>query len=169
MLMTLLTPDDVQKTLESLGLTIEIQTFEQSTRTAQEAAAALGAPLGSIVKSLCFLVDDQPAVILTAGDKRVDDRKLGAMYGVGRKKVKIADAQTTIDITGYAPGGVPPVGHRRPIPILIDETLGRYEIVYAAAGSVNTIFPVPYTTLMKVTKGKVVDVVKDERENIDTE
>jgi len=167
--MTLLTPDDVQKTLESLGLTIEIQTFEQSTRTAQEAAAALGAPLGSIVKSLCFLVDDQPAVILTAGDKRVDDRKLGAMYGVGRKKVKIADAQTTIDITGYAPGGVPPVGHRRPIPILIDETPRRYEIVYAAAGSVNTIFPVPYTTLMKVTQGKVVDVVKDERENIDTE
>lgn len=162
-----LSPDDVKEALKSLGLTIEVQTFEQSTRTAQEAAAALSAPLGSIVKSLCFIVEDQPVIVLTAGDKRVDDRKLGALYRVGRKKVKIADAETTLGITGYAPGGVPPVGHKRQIPIVIDDTLGRFEIVYAAAGSANAIFPIPYASLVKVSQGNVTDVVKDEGEKSD--
>jgi prolyl-tRNA editing enzyme YbaK/EbsC (Cys-tRNA(Pro) deacylase) len=101
-------------------------------------------------------------VVLTAGDKRVDDRKLGALFDVGRKKVKIADAATTAGITGYAPGGVPPVGHRTKVPILIDESLQRYEIVYAAAGSANTIFPISLETLIEVTGGRVADLARED-------
>ncbi len=83
-----------------------------------------------------------------------------ALYGVGRKKVKIADAKTTIARTGYAPEGVPPVGHRTPLPVLIDDTPARFEIVYAAAGSENAIFGVPYETLVEMTGGRVADVAK---------
>lgn len=159
--MTQLTPEDVQAALDELGLDIKVQAFEASTRTAPEAAAAIGTELGTIVKSLCFLVDGEPVVVLTAGDKRVDDRKVAALYEVGRKKVKIADAEATIEATGYAPGGVPPVGHVQEIPILIDSSLGRYDLVYAAAGSPHAIFPIPFDTLVEATGGQVLDLVKE--------
>lgn len=158
--MTLRTPDDVQAALEALGLDIQVQTFVEATSTAPEAAAAIGAELGAIVKSLCFVVDGNAVVVLTAGDQRVDSRKVAAYYGVGRKKVKIADADTTIQATGYAPGGVPPVGHATSIPILIDSMLGRYETVYAAAGSPHSIFPVAFDTLVEMTGGQVLDVAQ---------
>jgi len=158
--MTAGTPLDVAKAIAELGLDIEIQTFGDSTRTAPEAAAAIGTELGSIIKSLCFTIDGEPVVVLAAGDHLVDDRKLAAHFSVGRKKVRIADEATTIASTGYAPGGVPPVGHVTELPILIDESLGRFEIVYGAAGSANSIFPIPFTTLVEVTEGKLVDVEK---------
>jgi len=155
------TPDDVQRALDALSTGIRVQVFEASTRTAQEAADAIGTELGSIVKSLCFVVNDSPVVVLTAGDQRVDDRKLAAYYGVGRKQVKIADPETTIRVTGYAPGGVPPVGHATPIPVLIDASLGRFETVYGAAGSSNAIFPVAFSRLVEITGGQVLEVVRD--------
>lgn len=151
---------DVETALKGLGLETRVMTFDDSTATAPQAAEAIGTELGSIVKSLCFVVAGQPVIVLTAGDRRVDDRKLSALYGVGRKKVKIADAETTITATGYAPGGVPPVGHRTTLTVLIDETLARFETVYAAAGTENAIFAVPYETLVEITGGRVADVAK---------
>ena len=82
------TPDDVQAVLDDLGLGIKITIFDEPTSTAPEAAAAIGTELGTIVKSLCFTVNGEPVVVLTAGDMRVDDRKIAALYEVGRKKVK---------------------------------------------------------------------------------
>ena len=161
--MALLTPKDVQEALVRKGLTVRIQTFQVPTATAQQAADALGTPLGTIVKSLCFLVDQTPVLVLTAGDKLVDDRKLAALFGTSRKKVKIADPETTIRVTGYAPGGVAPVGHRESIAIYVDANLGRFETVYAAAGSANTIFPIPLSTLIEITEGRLVDVTKDQQ------
>jgi Cys-tRNA(Pro) deacylase len=155
-----LTPDDVQQALEALGLDVRVQHFETSTATAQEAADSIGTDLGTIVKSLCFLVDGEPVIVLAAGDHRIDDRKLAALYDVGRKKVKIADAQTTLQATGYLPGGVPPVGHLQPLPVLIDDTLSRFELVYAAAGSPHAIFPIPFETLCEITGGRVVDLAR---------
>ncbi len=154
-------PADVQAALDSLGLGIQIRTFDESTATAPEAAAAIGCELGAIVKSLCFVVDNRPVVVLTAGDQRADDRKIAALFNVGRKKVKLADAEATVEATGYEPGGVPPVGHVRPLPVLIDSTLGRYEVVYAAAGSPNAIFPIRFETLVSVTAGLVEDIVRE--------
>lgn len=154
-------PQDIQEVLETLGVNTCIQVFEASTATAPQAAAAIGTELGSIVKSLCFVVDGKPVLVLAAGDRLVDDRKLGALYGVGRKKVRIADAETTIQATGYAPGGVAPVGHPQPLPVLIDATFERYDIVYAAAGSPNAIFPIPLATLVQITGGQLVDVAKE--------
>jgi|YNPNPStandDraft_1061719.scaffolds.fasta_scaffold20505_2 prolyl-tRNA editing enzyme YbaK/EbsC (Cys-tRNA(Pro) deacylase) len=152
------TPEDVQAALDALGLNIRVRIFEQSTATSEQAAEAVGTELGSIAKSLCFVVDGKPVIVIAAGDRMVDTRKLGELYGVSRKKIKIADAETTIQATGYAPGGVPPVGHVQPLPVLIDSTLSRYPIIYGAAGSPHAIFPIPYEELIRITGGKVADI-----------
>ncbi|MBN1312203.1 MAG: YbaK/EbsC family protein [Anaerolineae bacterium] len=155
------THQDVQAALSSLGLDIDVQIFEASTATAPQAAEAIGTELGSIVKSLCFTVDGEPILVLAAGDQQVDTRKLAELHGVGRKKVRIADAETTVQATGYDVGGVAPVGHPRPLAILIDMTLQHYETVYAAAGSPNAIFPISLEELVRVTGGRFVDIAKE--------
>jgi len=159
--MPLRTPDDVQAALDGLGLGIRVQIFDHPTATAQQAADAIGTELGSIVKSLCFLVNGMPVVVLAAGDRTVDDRKLGGRYGVSRKKVRIADAEETVRATGYAPGGVPPLAHVRELPVLIDASLGRFRTVYAAAGSPHAIFAIPLDELVRITGGEVLDLVKE--------
>lgn len=157
-----LTPTHVQAALDQTGLGLQVKYMEQPTATAPEAAAALNTELGSIVKSLLFMIDGQPVVVLTAGDQKVDDKKLAELYSVPRKKIKIATPDECIAIVGFAPGGLSPVGHRTPnLPILIDDTLARYETVYAAAGAANTIFPLQYQQLLAITQGKVVSVVKE--------
>ena len=148
----------VQAALDALGLDIKIQTFEIPTSTAPEAAAAAGCEVGAIVKSLCFIVDGNPVLVLAAGDRRVDSKALRHIYGVSKRKVKIADPETVTQVTGFAVGGVPPLGHPRPLTTLIDPNLSRYETVYAAAGTPNAIFPIPYTTLVAVTDGEVHDL-----------
>lgn len=160
-----LTPQDVQSALDALGTGIRVQTFETSTATSAEAAASIGTALGSIVKSLVFVIEGQALVILASGDQRIDTRKLAALYNISRKKVKVASAEECVTIVGYAPGGVPPVGHRNRVPILIDQTLGRYEMVYGAAGSPNAIFPIPYPKLIEITGGQVADVVVEASES----
>ena len=116
------TSTDVQAALDALQLDIQIQTFDTSTATSQQAADSIGTSLGSIAKSLCFTVAGQPVLVIASGDQRVDYRKLAALHDVSRKKVRIADEQTTVEATGYAPGGVPPVGHVNELRIYIDET-----------------------------------------------
>ncbi len=157
----MLTTDDVQAALIAVGLDVQVMLFQQSTATAQQAADAIGTPLGSIVKSLCFVVAGQPVLVLAAGDRLVDDRKLGSLYDVGRKKVKIADYETTVRTTGYAPGGVPPVGHPTPLPVLVDASLQRFQKVFAAAGAPNAVFPIGLSELVRITSGRVVDIAKE--------
>jgi Cys-tRNA(Pro) deacylase len=157
----MLSPEDVQAALDKLGCNIQVTRYETSTATSQEAADSIGTELGSIVKSLCFLVDGQPVVVLAAGDQRMDERKIAQLYEVGKKKVRMADAEKTIEVTGYAPGGVPPVGHVQELPILIDKTLERFELVYAAAGAPNAIFPIKLEQLIEITGGKVADIARD--------
>lgn len=154
-----LTTTDVQAALDQLGLGIQIRLFDSSTATSQQAADNIGCELGQIVKSLCFIIDGQPIVVLASGDQRVDDRKLADFYGVGRKKVKIASAEECVAIYGYEPGGVPPVGHRTPgLPIYIDDSLQRYEMLYAAGGAHNAIFPITLAQLTAATGGMIADV-----------
>ncbi|NDJ86567.1 MAG: YbaK/EbsC family protein, partial [Chloroflexi bacterium] len=138
-----LTSSDVQAALDEQAPGIQVETYDTSTATAPQAAASIGTPLGSIVKSLVFMINGRPIVALVAGDQKVDTRKIAAFYDVGRKKVKIATYEECVEHIGYEPGGVPPLGHRSAAPILIDRSLSRFETVYAAAGSPNTIFPIP--------------------------
>jgi Cys-tRNA(Pro) deacylase len=151
--------DRVRQYFEDNGLDISVVELDKSTRTAQLAAEAIGTELGSIVKSLVFLADGKPALVLVAGDRRADTKKLAQVLEA--RKVKIADADTVRAETGFAIGGVPPVGHDTPLPTIIDRSLGRFETVYAAAGSPRAVFPVAYDMLLQVTAGQVADVTGD--------
>ncbi|QPC84772.1 YbaK/EbsC family protein [Phototrophicus methaneseepsis] len=156
-----LTPDDVRLALDAANLGLTIRHFDDSTATSELAAEAIGCVVGQIAKSICILVDGVPILVVASGDQQVDDRKIATMFEVGRKKVKLAKPDQCIEIYGYAPGGVPPVGHRTPnIPIYLDQTLKRYETVYAAAGSPNDNFGMTIEQLETLTGGTWADVSK---------
>jgi Cys-tRNA(Pro) deacylase len=149
-------PDRVQAALEAAGLTIQVVALSDSARTAQLAAEAIGAQLGSIVKSLVFLADGEPVLVLVAGDRRADPAKLKTL--IGARRVMIADAERVKRETGFSIGGVPPVGHLRPLPTWIDRSLARFETVYAAAGHPHTVFPISFEDLVELTNGHVADI-----------
>ncbi|HID63039.1 MAG TPA: YbaK/EbsC family protein [Anaerolineae bacterium] len=151
--------EKVRQYFKDNGLDISVVELDKSTRTAQLAAEAIGTELGSIVKSLLFLADGKPALVLVAGDRRADIKKLA--QALKAKKVKIADADTVRAETGFAIGGVPPVGHHTPLPTIIDRSLSRFETVYAAAGAPNAVFPIAYDVLLQITAGQVADVTED--------
>lgn len=161
--MNLLQPADVQLVLQEQGLDIDIIEFDSSTATSQMAADNIGCELGQIVKSLGFMINKEtPILILTSGDQTIDDRKVAKMMEVGRKKVRMMNAEQCIEILGYAPGGVPPIGHRQnDFAVYIDDMLKRYDLVYAAGGSAQTIFPIVLDTLHRITDATYADVVKD--------
>jgi prolyl-tRNA editing enzyme YbaK/EbsC (Cys-tRNA(Pro) deacylase) len=164
------TPHEVLAELKRHGLETPMRFFENSTATSQQAADNIGCELGQIVKSLCFIIETeqgrQPILVLASGDQRVDDRKIASLYGVGRKRVKIATPEECIEIYGYAPGSVPPLAHRTSnLPTHIDDSLQRFDQLYAAGGAHNAIFPITLAELIRVTGGTVTDVVKKEGTN----
>lgn len=153
-------PQYVQTVLDGFRLGLRVQHFEQSTFTSADAARAIGCELGQIAKSLCLMVGEQPVVVVASGDRRLADAKLAKYFGIGRKKVKIADAEQCIEYFGYPPGGVAPVGHRTPgIPIIIDESLSRWPRIYAAAGTHHDNFELTFEQLCTITGGTVLDCV----------
>jgi Cys-tRNA(Pro) deacylase len=145
----------------SLGLNIEVVEFDNTTRTAPDAANAIGCQVAQIVKSLLFLTDGQPVLTLVSGANRLDERKLAAIRGVGRKKVKRPDADTTKQITGYSIGGVPPFGHVSSLPVYVDRDLTQFDVVWAAAGTPFSVFAIAPTELVRATGGVVEDLKTD--------
>ena len=150
----------VANAAEKLGLTIEIVEFAQTTRTAQEAADAIGTTVAQIVKSLCFAVNEQPVIALVSGSNQLDERKLAQLYGVGRKKVKRANADAVKVATGFSIGGVPPFGHLTNLPIYVDEDLLQFEVVWAAAGTPFAVFAIAPDVLVRACGGTAVDLKK---------
>lgn len=140
------------------GLEIEVVEFSQTTRTAEDAAAAIGCQVAQIVKSLVFVVNGRPVIALVSGANLLDTRKLAAIHNVGHKKVKRADADTVKAATGFSIGGVPPFGHASPLPVTIDEDLTRFDIVWAAAGTSNAVFPISPEDLAKASGGVAADL-----------
>jgi prolyl-tRNA editing enzyme YbaK/EbsC (Cys-tRNA(Pro) deacylase) len=127
----------VQERLRERGLEVEVVDLPDSTRTAAEAAEACGSELGQIVKSLVFVVDGRPTMVLCAGDRRVT-----LVEG------KPADAQQARDATGFSIGGIPPLGHDSELPTIVDESLRRFERVWCAAGTPHAVFVVPTSDLL---------------------
>ena len=155
-------PDHVQRILDRYDLGIVVRHFDASTFSSADAAAAIGCELGQIAKSLCLMINGDPIVVVASGDQRISDAKLARYFDVGRKKVKIADATQCVEVFGYAPGGVSPVGHRTPgIPIYIDETLARWPEIHAAAGTDRDNFTLTFDQLKTITDGTVLDLVRD--------
>ncbi len=143
---------------KTVGLDMRVTQFEHSTRTAEDAAAAVGCQVGQIVKSLVFVVDGQPTMALVSGDNRLDTGKLALACGVGKKKVKRAEADIVRQATGFAIGGIPPFGHATEMTCYIDQDLTRFDEIWAAAGTPNTVFPITPDELARVTRGTVVDL-----------
>jgi prolyl-tRNA editing enzyme YbaK/EbsC (Cys-tRNA(Pro) deacylase) len=135
------------KRLRLQGLTIEVTTLDDSARTAELAAAALGVEVGQIVKSLVFLRDDRPVVVLCAGDRRVDAKAL---------RLAPAPPDRVRAATGFSIGGVPPLGHDAALATLIDESLRRFSVVWAAAGTPHDVFAVAPEALIRAIPGAEV-------------
>jgi len=121
-----------------LGLEIEVRAFPQGTRTAEDAAAAVQCDVAQIVKSLVFVVDDQPVVALVGGADRLDEDKLAA--AAGGSTARRANADEVRAATGYAVGGVPPFGHTTRLPCFVDDALLAHDLVWAAAGTPTHVF-----------------------------
>jgi prolyl-tRNA editing enzyme YbaK/EbsC (Cys-tRNA(Pro) deacylase) len=135
------TAQRLQARLHDLGLDVEIQELSDSTRTAQEAADAVGAELGQIVKSLVFADGEGALLCLCAGDRRVDTAKLGG-------GVRQAKPDQVREWTGFAVGGVPPLGHDRPVRTVVDESLRRFDTLWCAGGTPHAVFPVETAKLI---------------------
>ena len=146
---------------QELGLVIEIKEFDQTTRTAPDAARAIGCDVAQIVKSLCFAVNDEPIMALVSGVNQLDERKLAALCGVGRKKVKRASADVVKAATGFSIGGVPPFGHLTPMTIFVDEDLHQFETVWAAAGTPFAVFAIGPENLISGCGGTAVSLKKE--------
>ncbi|MEU0300132.1 YbaK/EbsC family protein [Streptomyces sp. NPDC006175] len=145
--------------LRELGLDVEVRRFPDATRTAVEAATAVGCELSQIVKSLIFEADGVPVLVLMDGSSRVDVERVRAELGAG--KVERAGAALVRETTGYAIGGVPPFGHRTKTRVLADRGLLGHTTVWAAAGTPHTVFALAPGSLVELSGGTVVDVRED--------
>lgn len=128
----------------------------QGARTAQDAADAIGCPVGAIVKSMVLTSDDGPLMVLTSGSNRVGYDKVEA--ATGRTGVRRCDAITVRTVTSYAVGGVSPFGHPSPLPMLVDRDLLSYDRIWAAAGTPTTVFPIAPAALLRATNAQPADV-----------
>jgi Cys-tRNA(Pro) deacylase len=146
----------VRSFLAAHGLDGGIHTFSESTKTAQMAADAMGCELGQIVKTLVFSVDGRVALALVAGDRRGDGRAIADE--LGGTKAKLADAETVRDATGYAIGGVSPFDLAEGLPVLVDDSLARFEIVYPAAGTPDSMVQMDLDAMLDITGGQMARI-----------
>ena len=142
---------------EASGLEIEVQRYPDGTRTAADAAAAVGCKIDQIVKSLVFMADVRPILILCSGARRVDEEKLAEYIGT---EIRIAGASEVRAATGYAIGGTPPLGHTVPLKTVVDPHLMEFDEIWAAAGTPDSVFPIQPKELVKATSGAVVAVTR---------
>jgi prolyl-tRNA editing enzyme YbaK/EbsC (Cys-tRNA(Pro) deacylase) len=152
---------------EAAGLNIEIRRFPQETRTAADAARAVGCDVSQIVKSLVFVAGDQPVLALVSGADRVDPARLSDALAADGTNVQAPIRRATADeareATGFAIGGIPPLGHARPLTVLIDKGLLRHEVVWAAAGLPDAVFAVSPKLLARAAGAHVSAIATDDR------
>lgn len=148
--------EHVASQLRSLGVPGQVRELPEPAPTAATAAAQLGCEVGAIANSLVFSADGAPLLVLTSGAHRVNTAKVAAELGV--EKVARADADFVYASTGQRIGGVAPLGHPTPIRTLVDTALQDYEVVWAAAGHVHTVFPTSFAELVRITSGTPADV-----------
>ena len=147
----------VQDALQDLGLTLHVVELPASTRTAKQAAEAIGCTVGQIAKSLLFktIETEQPVLVIASGVNRVNESVIGELVG---EPIEMADPDFVRQTTGFAIGGVPPVGHDQPIRTFIDEDLLTYEAIWAAAGTPHAVFRLTPDDLLQAADGDVVSV-----------
>lgn len=138
------------------GLDIEVERFPEGTRTAADAARAIGCDVAQIVKSLVFMAGEDAVLALTSGTNRVDTVRLG--HALGSPEVRRADGDQAREATGFAIGGIPPFGHDRPLTVLIDRDLLTHDRLWAAAGLPDAVFAITPEALVRASGGRVIDL-----------
>ena len=159
--MTLLDKEPVkraQKFLKDFDQSLRVIILENSARTAQDAATALDCNVGAIIKSLLFKIEDNYTLCLVAGDKRCSLKKLKKIKG--KNDISMASPEEVKAKTGYTIGSVSPIGHLEKIEIIIDNSLERFNRLFAAAGHPNCVFKIDFSNIQKITKGKVEDIIE---------
>lgn len=141
-----------------LGIVIEPRSFPDGTRTAADAAAAIGVELGQIVKSLVFAVDGELVMALVSGSNQLDEKKLAA--AAGAQTASRPDAGAVRRATGFPIGGVPPFGHATRLPVFVDVDLLGYDVVWAAAGTPHDNFPIAPSDLLRASGGHAADLAR---------
>ena len=147
-----------EKFLKDFDRSLEVIVLDKSARTAQDAATALGCNVGAIVKSLLFKTNDSFILCLVAGDKRASLNKIKKI--INKKDVSMANPEDVKSQTGYTIGGVSPIGHLKQIEIIIDNSLERFNELFAAAGHPNCVFKINFTNIQKITNGKVENITE---------
>ena len=147
-----------EKSLKDFDQSLEVIVLDKSARTALDAATALGCNVGAIVKSLLFKTNDSFILCLVAGDKRASLNKIKKI--INKKDVSMANPEDVKSQTGYTIGGVSPIGHLKQIEIIIDNSLERFNELYAAAGHPNCVFKINFTNIQKITNGKVENITE---------
>lgn len=156
----------IQRVLDAAArkaVTLEVKVFDASTHTADDAAAAVGAEIGQIVKSIVFVAPSEegglePILCLVSGPNRVDLARLAAV--TAEPEIRRATAREANELTGFVIGGIPPIGHPRAIRVIMDPDLGRYPVVWAAAGTDRAVFPVPPGTLRTLANAIVAPIAE---------
>ena len=148
----------VQEFINQFNPQLKVLVLDTTARTAKDAAESLGCEVGAIVKSLVFRTDDTFLICLVAGDKRCSLNKLKKI--ISKKDVCMANADEVKSNTGFSIGGVAPIAHLKKLNILVDQSLGRFQSVFAAAGHPNSIFKIEYNQLVQMTKGEVKEITE---------
>ena len=146
----------VRNALALLGARGEVRALDDSARTAKEAAAALGIDVGQIASSLIFVADGEPVLVIASGGHRVDTVQLASILEVNQ--IDKADADAVRKATGFAIGGVAPVGHPHPLRTIVDIALSRYDEVWAAGGHPHYVFPTSYDEMLRITAGEAAEI-----------
>lgn len=149
--------EKVQNALNKYGFELNVTELPNSARTAQEAANAIGCTVSQIAKSLIFKgkTSQKPILIIASGTNRVNEKAVKEYVG---EKIEKADAGFVLEHTGFAIGGIPPVGHKTPIVTFVDEDILQYDEIWAAAGTPNAVFKLTPKILLEITKGTIIKV-----------
>ena len=148
----------IEKFIKGFDESLEVIVLENSARTAQDAATALGCNVGAIIKSLLFKTEDSFTLCLVSGDKRCSLTKLKKIKN--KKNISMASPEEVKTQTGYTIGGVSPIGHLNRVEIFIDKSLDRFINLFAAGGHPNCIFKIDFSNIKKITNGKIEDIIE---------
>lgn len=137
-----------ERAAERYGLEIEVHEFDEGTKTAADAADAVGCDVAQIASSIVMLADGEPVVVVTNGANRIDETRVAEELGA--EEIRMADADAIRETLGWSIGGVPPICHETDVPVLFDETLSGFETVWAAAGTPDAVFPIDPASLVEL-------------------
>lgn len=156
--MAILDSSDLATYIDDNNINAEIISLPVKTLTVAAAAEALDVSTQQIIKSVLFLADGSPVLVISNGLTRINRKRLGSELGMSRRKVKMADKEIVLSITGYPVGAVPPIGHKEEVPVLLDQGVFEETEIYGGGGAVDALMKISTTELQRVINGRLVDI-----------